>query len=275
MWDHWPALLPPLPLFLPPLHMVVFDCLFFVHATVQAIIGMNIFGNIKFQVRRTDGSAQMFLAACPCLFLSVTLRYLAPDLCCSHPWFTFIPPVPLAPPLQGSINRDANFQDFPTAMFTLFRMTTGENWNQLMVDSMVMEDCIVVEASYNFTLTAGANATLIWAGTYLDPVRDAVTISALPSSIKVRMVRQLCFGQRQRRHLLLGVVCICGQYVPISPSSTFVLPGERVQSSSMAGRIVLLQLHDRVCIPPGATGHRGDHREYRDAENGRGDGRFK
>ena len=90
-----------------------------------------------------------------------------------------------APLLQSSINRDANFQDFPTAMFTLFRMTTGENWNQLMVDSMVMEDCIVVEASYNFTLTAGANATLIWAGTYLDPVRDAVTISALPSDIKV------------------------------------------------------------------------------------------
>ena len=64
-------------------------------------------------------------------------------------------------------------------MFTLFRMTTGENWNQLM------EDCIVVEASYNFTLTAGANTTLIWAGTYLDPVRDVITISALPSDIKV------------------------------------------------------------------------------------------
>ena len=88
MWDHWPALPPPFPLFLPPLHMVVFDCLVFVHANAQAIIGMNIFGNIKFQVRGTDGSAQMFQAACPCLLLPVTLRYLAPDLCCSHYWFT-------------------------------------------------------------------------------------------------------------------------------------------------------------------------------------------
>ena len=36
--------------------------------------------------------------------------------------------------LQDSLDSYANFQNFFTAMFTLLRMSTGENWNWLMVD---------------------------------------------------------------------------------------------------------------------------------------------
>ena len=34
-----------------------------------------------------------------------------------------------------SLNKDANFRDFPTAALTLFRIVTGEAWNELMIES--------------------------------------------------------------------------------------------------------------------------------------------
>lgn len=37
--------------------------------------------------------------------------------------------------LNGSLDEHANFQSFSLAMFTLFRMTTGEAWNELMHDA--------------------------------------------------------------------------------------------------------------------------------------------
>lgn len=36
--------------------------------------------------------------------------------------------------LQSYLSIDANFQSFPTALFTLFRISTGEGWNNLMAD---------------------------------------------------------------------------------------------------------------------------------------------
>ena len=36
-----------------------------------------------------------------------------------------------------SLNRHANFRDFPTAALTLFRIVTGEAWNEIMADSSV------------------------------------------------------------------------------------------------------------------------------------------
>ena len=38
---------------------------------------------------------------------------------------------------SGNLNSQANFETFPVALFTLFRATTGENWNMLMLDLMV------------------------------------------------------------------------------------------------------------------------------------------
>ena len=37
--------------------------------------------------------------------------------------------------LGNSLNSHANFRDFPTAALTLFRIVTGEAWNELMFDS--------------------------------------------------------------------------------------------------------------------------------------------
>ena len=37
---------------------------------------------------------------------------------------------------QVTINDHANYQNFPRAMLTLFRMATGEAWNELMYDSL-------------------------------------------------------------------------------------------------------------------------------------------
>ena len=36
-----------------------------------------------------------------------------------------------------SLDRHANFRSFPTAALTLFRIVTGEAWNELMFDSSV------------------------------------------------------------------------------------------------------------------------------------------
>jgi len=44
------------------------------------------------------------------------------------------------------LNDDANFRTFPTAMVTLFRATTGENWNGLMRDCMISPPFCAVEA---------------------------------------------------------------------------------------------------------------------------------
>ena len=38
--------------------------------------------------------------------------------------------------LQSGLNVWANFQNFPTAMLTLFRMATGEAWNEIMYDAI-------------------------------------------------------------------------------------------------------------------------------------------
>jgi hypothetical protein len=45
--------------------------------------------------------------------------------------------------LQENLIYGANFQDFPTAMLLLFRMTTIENWNALMWDCMVQDNCFM------------------------------------------------------------------------------------------------------------------------------------
>lgn len=37
---------------------------------------------------------------------------------------------------------DANFNSFDTAIFTLFRCSTGEDWNKIMHDLTVEQDCI-------------------------------------------------------------------------------------------------------------------------------------
>eukprot|EP00741_Cyanophora_paradoxa_P004274 tig00000789_g4149.t1 len=43
--------------------------------------------------------------------------------------------------LRSDLNEYANFRTVATAMVTLFRFATGENWNAVMHDLMVTEDC--------------------------------------------------------------------------------------------------------------------------------------
>ena len=64
-------------------------------------------------------------------------------------------------------------------------MQQGENWNYLMSDCMIKEQCIEILVNYNLTLPGSNVTTLIWAGTYLDTVADADTLAQLPSDIKV------------------------------------------------------------------------------------------
>lgn len=45
---------------------------------------------------------------------------------------------------NGAINRHVNFYDFPTSMLVLVRMTTGENWNEIMHSTMVFKNCMRV-----------------------------------------------------------------------------------------------------------------------------------
>jgi hypothetical protein len=45
-------------------------------------------------------------------------------------------------PTDGELSRYAKFEDFPTAVLTLFRMSTGEAWNGIMHDCMITKDCV-------------------------------------------------------------------------------------------------------------------------------------
>lgn len=40
------------------------------------------------------------------------------------------------------LNRHANFEHFGRALLTLFRMATGEAWNGIMHDAMIVSNCI-------------------------------------------------------------------------------------------------------------------------------------
>ena len=60
-------------------------------------------------------------------------------------------------------------------------MICAENWNNLMMDCMVRENCVLVLANYGDS-SGGVSVT---AGQYLDPVNDAATISSLPSNVMV------------------------------------------------------------------------------------------
>jgi len=42
------------------------------------------------------------------------------------------------------ITRHANFENFPNALLLLFRMATGESWNGLMHDCMVVDECYLI-----------------------------------------------------------------------------------------------------------------------------------
>jgi len=86
--------------------------------------------------------------------------------------------------LQEALIFQANFQDFPTAMLLLFRMTTVENWNSVMFDCMQMQDCIFVSTSVQLTQPDGSVAT-VWEGTYLDSEEDAALIASLPHGVAV------------------------------------------------------------------------------------------
>ncbi|KAG2495837.1 hypothetical protein HYH03_006076 [Edaphochlamys debaryana] len=58
-----------------------------------------------------------------------------------------------------ALNRHANFNTFPNAMLLLFRMITGESWDQIMQDCMITTDCILITSNYTL-ITDGGNITL-------------------------------------------------------------------------------------------------------------------
>lgn len=86
--------------------------------------------------------------------------------------------------LQENIIFQANFQDFPTAMLLLFRMTTIENWNPLMWDCMTTANCILVDETVSVANPGGSTYTL-WSGTYLDSTQDKALIDSLPDGVTV------------------------------------------------------------------------------------------
>eukprot|EP00955_Chlamydomonas_euryale_P090606 364557-Chlamydomonas_euryale.AAC.18 len=105
--------------------------------------------------------------------------------------------------LGENLDRNGNFQTFPTSMLLLFRqvshacgerdtdiafllgagryfaqtvcrMIVGENWNGVMLDCMVTTECVEV-----INTVMLSNGTTVWAGTYFDP-NDTNSLSALP-----------------------------------------------------------------------------------------------
>ena len=102
---------------------------------IYAIVGMNIFGNLKFQTE---------------------------------------------------IGHNANFITFPIAMLVMFRISTNDDWNYLMQDSMILENCILVTRDVTVLVYNGAstNNVTIASGTYLDSMDNSTVLQAVPVSSK-------------------------------------------------------------------------------------------
>ncbi|KAG2451635.1 hypothetical protein HYH02_003415 [Chlamydomonas schloesseri] len=75
-----------------------------------------------------------------------------------------------------AMDSHANFDTFANAMLLLFRMLTGESWDQVMQDCMVTSDCVLVTAPGGINTTdPSTNGTiLIPPGTYLNPSDPAL-----------------------------------------------------------------------------------------------------
>ncbi len=58
-------------------------------------------------------------------------------------------------------------------------MQTGENWDYVMTDCMILENCMEVSKTINITKSDGT-IIFYWSGTFLDPVSDADTLSYIP-----------------------------------------------------------------------------------------------
>jgi hypothetical protein len=87
---------------------------------------------------------------------------------------------------QSELGYNANFVTFPIAMLVMFRISTNDNWNYLMQDSMILEDCILVTQDVTvsvFNGTAFINTTIA-PGTYLDSVDNSTVLHAIPLSSK-------------------------------------------------------------------------------------------
>jgi len=118
---------------IPAVSNVAFVLLVFMY--LWAIVGMNLFGNIRF----TDNGS--------------------------------------------GLNRHANFQHFPVAMITEFRMLSGEDWNDIMLDCMQLENCYKVLRGISVDVPDGdgdVKQVMLEAGQYLDPLDDKDIIEALP-----------------------------------------------------------------------------------------------
>ena len=64
-------------------------------------------------------------------------------------------------------------------------MTTGENWDALMWECMVLTNCIEITMNFNVTLPGSNSSIFVWSGTYLDTVDNADLLSVLPNDAQV------------------------------------------------------------------------------------------
>lgn len=103
----------------------------------------------------------------------------------SHTWQRVVwqPQTP-APLTAVSPSPSPSSPSPPALHLPLGRLTTVENWNALMWDCMVTNDCVRVKENFNLTAADGTS-TWYWYGTYLDPSSDADVLSQMPKSAKV------------------------------------------------------------------------------------------
>ncbi|KAG2498044.1 hypothetical protein HYH03_003805 [Edaphochlamys debaryana] len=79
-----------------------------------------------------------------------------------------------------ALDSHANFDSFFNAMMLLFRMITGESWDQIMQDCMITSDCILLTQDYTVTAPDGTNTTLT-EGAWFSP--GASELEGVPADI--------------------------------------------------------------------------------------------
>lgn len=130
---------------------------------------------------------------------------------------------------DSCLTRHANFQDFPTSMLVLTRMTTGENWNCIMHATFVQGECVLVTGTNNTALD----------GRYFDP-DDPVLRTVDPANVTDQC---MAFGTTAIPILYFGCFMVLCAYVMINIVVAIII--DNLQANKDASATAVTDLHLR------------------------------
>jgi hypothetical protein len=153
---------------------------------------MNIFQNIKWQ-QNIDYDANFNSFPTAMLLLFRLVLWFSANLCCvlQLQWVSsfsiirtdfWVHAMVIYFTRPGFWDEGCEMCLKPHSSCFLYRMQSGENWNYVMTDCMVLQSCIQISENVHITYPGSNTSTLIYSGPFYDSVSDAQTLSLIPSS---------------------------------------------------------------------------------------------